>query len=223
MNNKFNVFVFATMLCSITNVNASTILSPITAVASSEFSLDFGINNTINQSGLSSNFVSGVTDFDTYLAIIPTHSLVAFQNEWFTPSGIHSAQVNYDLGGIYNIDKLALWNEEASGIGAFNISVSSDNTNFSLLSAGLMPFNNPLGFNYLAEVFLFGSASARYVRFDITGCPQADSGFDGCAIGEVAFSANQGEVSSVPVPAALPLMASALGAFGLGRRRNKLS
>ena len=221
MNNKFNLFVLSTMLCSITNVNANTILSPIAAVASSEFSLVFGINNTINQSGLSSNFVSGVTDFDTYLAINPTHSVLSSQNEWFTPEGIHSAQVNYDLGGIYNIDKLALWNEEASGIGAFNISVSSDNTNFSLLSAGLMPFNNPLDSDYLAEVFLFGSTSARYVRFDITDCPQANSIFDGCGIGEVAFS---GELSPIPVPAALPLMASALGAFGLvGRRRNKLS
>ena len=223
MKYKFNAIVLVAVLSTATNVNASTILSPTAALASSEFSSDYSINNTINQSGLSSGFVSGVTDFDTYLATNPTHSLVAFHNEWFTPQGVHSAQVDYDLGAIYNIDKLALWNEEVSGIGAFDISVSSDNTNFSLLSAGLTPFNNPQGSDYLAQLFLFSSTSARYVRFAITGCPQANSGFDGCGIGEVAFSANQGEISSVPVPAALPLMASALGIFGLGRRRNKLS
>ena len=223
MNYKINVVVASVILFTSANVSANTILSPIAALASNTFGSGFGIGNTINQSGLSSSFVSGVTDFDTYLATNPTHSVAAFNNEWFTESGIHSAQVDYNLGAIYNIDKLALWNEEGSGIGAFDISVSSDNTNFSLLSAGLTPFNNPQGFDYLAQVFLFGSTSARYVRFAITGCPQADSGFDGCGIGEVAFSANQGEISSVPLPAALPLMASALGVFGLGRRRNKLS
>ena len=82
-----------------------------------------------------------------------------------------------------------------------------------------MPTNNPVGSDYLAQVFLLGSTSAQYVRFDITaGCPQANSGFDGCGIGEVAFSV----VNSVPVPAALPLMSSALAMFGLGRRRNIL-
>ena len=35
----------------------------------------------------------------------------------------------------------------------------------------------------------------------------------------VGFSG--GEISAVPVPAALPLMATAFGIFGLARRRNK--
>ena len=130
MNIKFKAIVLAAMLISITNANAGTILSPTAALASSEFSSDYSINNTIDQSGLSSGFVSGVTDFDTYLATNPTHNLLAFHNEWFTPEGVHSAQVDYNLGAIYNIDRLALWNEEFSGLSAFNILISSDNVNF---------------------------------------------------------------------------------------------
>ena len=222
MNYKINVVVASVILFTSANVSANTILSPIAALASNTFGSGFGIGNTINQSGLSSSFVSGVTDFDTYLATNPTHSVAAFNNEWFTESGIHSAQVDYNLGAIYNIDKLALWNEEFSGLGAFNLLVSSDNVNFSSLLSNIMPTNNPIGSDYLAQVFLLGTA-AQYIRLDITNCPQAGGGFDGCGIGEVAFSVNQDNPSAVPVPAALPLMASGLAAFGLGRRRNKLS
>ena len=220
MKYNFNAIVLASVLSVVTNVNAGTILSPTAALASNEFSSSFSINNTIDQSGLSSGFVSGVTDFDTFLALNPTHSTNA-SFEWFTSAGVTSAQVDYNLGSVYTIDRLALWNEEASGIGAFDILTSSDNITFSLLLAGLMPFNNPLTSDYSAEVFSFSSTLAQYIRFNITGCPQVDSIFNGCAIGEVAFSVNQGEVSTVPVPAALPLMASALGIFGLARRRNK--
>lgn len=220
MKYNLNAIVLAAVLSVVTNVNAGTILSPTAAIASDEFSSSFSINNTIDQSGLSSGFVSGVTDFDTYLALNPTHFPDA-GFEWFTSQGVTSAQVDYNLGSIYNIDKLALWNEEGAGIGAFDIFTSNDNVTFNLLLAGLMPISNPLNSSYSAQVFSFNSTLAQYVRLNITGCPQADKIFDGCAIGEVAFSVNDGDVNAVPVPAALPLMASALGIFGIARRRNK--
>ncbi len=44
---------------------------------------------------------------------------------------------------------------------------------------------------------------------------------DDSAVGFTDFDDHAVGVSAVPVPAALPLMASALGAFGIARRRNK--
>ena len=41
------------------------------------------------------------------------------------------------------------------------------------------------------------------------------------ATGSIAFEIDNAGYSTVPVPAALPLMASALGLFGLSRRKNK--
>ncbi len=54
-----------------------------------------------------------------------------------------------------------------------------------------------------------GNPFAFLIGFNDGGSPDGD--YDDYVVG----------VSSVPVPAALPLMASALGAFGIARRRNK--
>ena len=39
--------------------------------------------------------------------------------EWFSNSGTTAAVVTYDLGAVITIDRLALWNEESSGIGTW--------------------------------------------------------------------------------------------------------
>ena len=54
-----------------------------------------------------------------------------------------------------------------------------------------------------------GNPFAFLIGFNDGGSPDGD--YDDYVVG----------VSAVPVPAALPLMASALGAFGIARRRNK--
>lgn len=197
------------------------ILSPVSATASSEFSSGYSINYTIDQSGLSTGFNSGVDDFDDYLALNPTHTLIALGNEWFTPDGVTNATVTYDLGNLFNINRLALWNEETSGIGSFDISVSTDNINYFNVASSLNPFDNPLA-DYPAEVFSFGASNARYVRFDISDCPQPNpGGFIGCGIGEVAF----GTVGTTEVPE--PASTAGVGvAFLLGtlaRKKSKLA
>ncbi len=164
----------------------------------------------IDQSGLNIGFNSGVDDFDTYIAQNPTHTLVALNNEWFTPSNVSTATVTYDLGSVYQIDKLALWNEEASGINLFDILTSTDGLTFSALATGLSPVDNPLGSNYPVEVFNLSTTSAQFVRFDITSCPQNVGDFNSCAIGEVAFSTSTGVV---PEPLTILGAGTAIG-FG---------
>lgn len=174
---------------------------------------------TYNQSGLSANYVSGVTDFDSYLTGGgPTHTWVFQGNEWFSNEQLNSASVTYDLGAVLGIDKFALWHEDASGFGLLNLLGSSDGTNFFSLASGLTPTNTTLNVDYRAQVFGFSASNVRYVRMDMSRCPQENnSGFTACAIGEVAFRTAG---TTVPEPVSASLVA--LGLLGLSaaaRRR----
>lgn len=183
------------------------IVSPIGATASSTFP-GFTIDDTINHNGLPTPFTSGVTDFDTYLATNPLHDFVAQGNEWFSDEGVTSATIVYDLGSILSVDRLALWNEDFSGFGTGNIAISDDNVSFTALTT-INPVDTPLNQNYGAQVFGLGDISARYIRFEISGCPQPDGDpLPVCGIGEVAFSLEE-PVEPIPEPATL-------GIFGLG-------
>lgn len=197
---------------------AGPILSPVGGTINSGGPGFGSLADTFNQNGLSSNFTSGVTDFDTYIGTNPTHSLVFSGNEWFSNQGSSSASVTYDLGSVFSFDALALWNEESSGIGLLDLLVSTDGTSFSNLVTGLTPFDNPLA-DYPAEVFSFGATSAQFVRFDMSNCPQLNPGsFNACAIGEVAFRTTQ--VTQVPEPGTLGLLGLGLvGVAGFRRRK----
>jgi hypothetical protein len=187
-------------------------------VASSESNpTSNSINQTINQSGLSAGFTSGVTNFDAYLAGNPLHT-AGGGTSWFTPLNVTSATIVYDLGDVYAIDRLALWNEEFSGIGSLDISTSLDNITFGTVASGLIPVDPPVSSSKPAEVFSFGLHTARYIQFDVGNCPQSNGGNpltnNRCSIDEVAFSA------VVPIPAAIWLFGSGLlGLIGVARHK----
>lgn len=192
-----------------TSVNVNSIFSPVGWQINSGGPGFGSVNDTINQSGLFVPFISGVTDFDSYIATNPEHTWVFTDGsqdfEWFSNVNTTSASVTYDLGSPIVINRLALWNEESSGIGTLNLFQSLDGINFSPLALGLNPTNNPAGmFNYPADVFNLTPANTRYVRFDMSDCPQLPSAFTACAIGEVAFRAASGSpIPSTPEPSTL--------------------
>jgi len=198
-------------------VNAGAIISAVGGTINSG-GPGFGtLTETFDQSGLSSGYTSGVTDFDTYIASGPTHTTTFAGFEWFSNSGTTSASVTYDLGGIFSIDALALWNEETSGIGSLDLLTSTDGVIFTPLLSGLLPTDHDL-VDYAADVFSFGAVSAQYIQFDMSGCPQPIVGtFPSCAIGEVAF--RQAGDAQVPVPGTILLLGLGLAGLGVARRR----
>ncbi|NEP38207.1 MAG: discoidin domain-containing protein [Okeania sp. SIO2G4] len=204
-----------TMLVGIDQAKAALIVSPVGATATSEFTPGGEIGNTIDQSGLSIGFTSGVDDFDAYLGLNPIHSILFSGNEWFTNFQGASQTVTYDLGSVLAIDRLALWNEEGAGIFSFNILSSNDGMNFSTVLSGVSPIDNPPNTDYPAEVIDFGSVvNAQFVQFEITACDP-----NVCAIGEVAFATAE-TAESVPEPTFL-LGLLAVGAFGATSLKGK--
>lgn len=220
---------------------ASTIVVPISATATSDFGPtrnNYSIKNTINQSGLSSGYENG-DDFEDYLAGGPTHSSLSNGNEWFSQNygrnSIVGLTVTYGFSALTSINGFALWNEEFAGIGTTHLEYSVNGSLFTYLDT-IMPVRSTFAAGvtsvpYSAQLFEFTPTEMLFFRLVIENCPgpprQANSSYRGCGIGEVAFSAEElpppGPVDNnpvVPLPAAFPLLGSALGFFvWMGRRR----
>lgn len=198
---------------------ADVIISP-NSVAASSSDPEAPAINTINQSGLLSPFVSGVTDFDAYMAGSPLHDL-AFETEWFSQEELvannTSAVLTFDLGSVVTINRLALWNEEFAGIAGFNLLVSTDGLTYATVLSGVSPTDNPIDQNYAADIFALGTQSARFVRLDAFNCPQPNpDGYVACGLGEIAFAmlTDGGEPpTGTPAPGAIILLGG--GLFGL--------
>jgi hypothetical protein len=221
MNNLKKLMVGATAAIGLVAGSAAnaTIVSAVAGTINSG-GPGFGtLTETFNQAGLSSNYVSGVTDFNTYIASGPTHTVSFGGFEWFSSQGSSSASVTYDLGSVMSIDALALWNEESSGIGTLDLFGSTDGMSFFSLASGLSPTDHGLA-PYLADVFTFMATNLRFIRFDMSNCPQPNVGsFAACAIGEVAFRSTDGNV--IPLPAAGWLLLSGVGALSVARARRR--
>ena len=133
-----------------------------------------------------------------------------------------------------SINGLVLWNEEYAGIGTTQLLSSINGEEYTLLST-ITPKPSKFArlgeiFTYLAQVFSFDPTLMLFFKLLVYDCPKPSANHDsyrGCGIGEVAFSSAPRPPSNilpVPVPAALPLLGSALGIFAwLGRRQKKLS
>lgn len=209
-----------------TRVDAAPIIAPVSGVINAGGPGWGTLTETFDQSGLFSTYTPGVTDFDAFLSTNPLHTSIFDGNEWFSESGT-TASVTYDLGAAYFITRLALWNEESSGIGLLNLSYSLNGVDFFSLAQNLVPTDNPaIGFDdfganptppYGADVFSFASTQARYLRLDMSGCGLQNDDYRACALGEVAVE------GVVPEPGTLLLFGGGLVMAGahVRRRRNR--
>lgn len=202
--------------------SASTIIGASSVSATNSFpDATFGnANNLINQGGLATNYVSGVTNFDSYIASDPQHTTQSPGAEWFTNFNITTSTLIFDLGSVIQIDRVAAWVDEFWGAGQISIALSIDGVGFSSVGDFTPTDWSPSVASYGADIFAFSATSTRYVQLALSGCPQPLSvQGGGCGLGEVAF---RSAPSSVPEPGSLALLAIAMGgAVWARRRRNK--
>jgi len=215
---KFYNTVIASLIlsasCLVNNANAGLIVSAQSAIASSEYSSTYDIDNTIDQSGLSSTFISGVDDFDSFLGLTPTHVSSAPNYEWFSQGSVSSAWITYDLGSIFNLNAIALWVEESwAPHSSVSFKSSLDGVTYNTITSNItLPTNAPYPAAYPSTRYDFSITSARYFMIDFGACSSS-----GCSLGEIAFSATTSD--SVPEPSTLAIFV--LGMIGLASRRFK--
>ena len=205
--------VFVGLLCALMG-NAGVILSPTGVVNNSlgnhplipTNSIDF----THDGSGLTA-FASGVTDFSTYIATNPTHAEFAISNAWASAEGVARGTIDYDLGGVYSIARLALWNQDdglLQGVGSFDIFTATDSKFLTGINVGSFTATDT---SRAAQIFVLSISEGQYLRLQIN----SNNGSECCTtIGELAFDVST--TNAVPEPSILAILA--LGLTILARR-----
>ena len=198
---------------------AGVILSPTAVVSNSMGETQSTIDATRNGSGLSIPFTSGVSDFDTYLALSPLHEWIFTDgSEWFSTAGVTQGTIVYDLGALYSVNRLALWNEEFSGIQTMGVETANNAAFVGAASVGnFLPVDSPFDASYPAQVFDVADSVARYIRLTLTG-PQVPNRGTYVSMGEIAFDVTP---AAVPEPVTLSLLGLGLGAAYLRRRATR--
>jgi hypothetical protein len=189
---------------------AGAILSP-TAVVGDTLGTGAGkVGHLIDQSGLSAPFISGATDFDTYVATNPTHAGLTGANGWASANNDTSGYLEFDLGSVYAITAFAMWTQNnPSAIDSFSLSTAMD----SAFTTGVANLGSFTGTKTLTVQTFDVSAVGEFVRL------QVNSTFGGTNvdIGEVAF-----DVATVPEPATFAIVGMGLAAIAALRRPRAL-
>jgi len=200
---------------------AGTIVSAVDATVLSGGPGIGDIADTYNQFGLFNDYVSGVTDFDTYTAT-ELHDFEYLGQEWFSNVGTTSTVVSYDLGKVLNIQGMAFWNEDGTGASRLNVLGSTDGISWIGLLSNLRPTDNTFEAPYKADVYSWQSVALRYVKLELSGCPQtqpANNILISCGIGEVAFNASPTLAVPEMNPAGMGVVGLGLMTLALRRRR----
>ena len=158
-----SIFLLGTTLC------AGVMRAPVASTHNDfgEFDATLDIGNVFDQSGLSANYVSGVTEFDTFLADhLPAVNSLTYGST-IDPS--FPGNIDFDLGNLYTISKVGLWNMWFNrGIEEFTV-FTDDNPAFSSASnVGTFTAATQLAPDpYPKQVFDVTDSNGRYVRFRV--------------------------------------------------------
>lgn len=223
-DSKFLRSLGGLFLYSVMSTAQAGAILQVTSIDSSQPLLkDHPLESGINQSGLSSNYISGETDFDTFISSRVTHDNLN-DTTFATDIGVSSVSLLLDLGELESIESFALWNRAnpVQGIKDFNLIASTDALFSDAILLGSFTAQTGLtdnGESTLAEIFSFAPTSAAYVQMEVTSI------YGSCCVsfGELAFELSpkkETAVSTTEVPEP-PVYALLMCAFMFAFRRRQ--
>lgn len=198
--------------------SAGVILAPVSFSVSSPdpSNSTLATNNILDQSGLSANYISGVTDFDTFVAT--TTANFTGQGE-LGGAGPPASFFEFDFGSSVNVDGIAIWNQDGTAsLDTFSVETSlladfSVSQVFGIFQMAIFGGDHPIA----ADVFSFSSNSLRYLRVNNL----TNAGFGSATrVNEFAFrSAEGGSPPAIPTPTTLLLFSLGLAGLGWSKRK----
>ncbi len=141
--------------------------------------------------------------------------------------GTYSDWVEADFGNIYVFDKIELY---GAFVGLYRqnnytLSISSDGMNWAPFISGSYHLEPSLTLGTLkygaVHTWTTGGPQGRYIRYAQSSGPEWAYLGELLADGHLPTATDPGTPSTVPLPAALPLMASGIGILGFAARRKK--
>ncbi|HVK42525.1 MAG TPA: PEPxxWA-CTERM sorting domain-containing protein [Phenylobacterium sp.] len=191
---------------------AAATIAPVGVEASSTFTHggSYKAENLINGSGMTG------AQHDAY-----------FGNMWMTDLSVDKASLTFDLGGLYNLSGVQIWNynfgDDQFAVStldraarAFVLSISTDGVTFTDILTDTLS----RGTGALLGGESFGlSGAARFVRLNLDGNHQKfpeTYGYAPIGLSEVRF---EGVASAVPEPATWAMMITGFGLAGVAIRR----
>lgn len=211
--------------CALIQTAQADVMLSAQSVAAAPATLGlFTFGTTINQSGLSQLYTSGVTDFASYVAADPLHLQNSTPPNFAYTSTAAPFNVDYALGGTHSVNQLVLWNypfANSAGLKQFEVYTSNDSAFATEILVGSFEaqddgFSN--GFQNIshAQVFDLADTNAAYVRIRALSNYR---GSGGGGFSEIAFGADA-VTQNVPEPSAAALvLVGLLAAAGVRRRR----
>lgn len=214
---KFTL-AFASLFIVSGSIAQSAVMIQPTSITSATplFGTSYQLTNLINKDGLSTSYVSGVTDLATYLATAPTQASNPL-TQYAVLSDATSVIYEMDLGLNYDLSHVILWNAPSSAtnrISSFTVSVSSSPTFATLQNLGTFSSSPSAAHPVVAESFILTPGQGRYVRLAV-----ANSGGTRTLVGEVAFAG--ASVPAVPEPSTALTTLGMLASSLLLRRRSR--
>ncbi len=202
MKNTIRIAISTVLLCSVALVEpvlGGPIIQPTgVSTTANEF---LPIGRTIDQSGLGAAYVSGVTDFDTFVAATGHNNSNA--TTWLS-NLIFPKLVTFDLGALFGIDGFALWHTlPNTTIRDFDLFSDTDNNFGNGGTTSLGAFTAPNSGGVSGHSFSFSQTSTQFVHLRINN---HYGGVD-VRVGEFAFR------STIPEPGEIALLG--VGVLGL--------
>ena len=219
MKNLFRSFLYLYIIFIQSQAAANVVVTPINVTSDTSVygngCCGHTLDQLIDQSGLTNNYVSLLTDFDSFTlnTTAPYGAATPFPMGKDVVGMLSSpGSIFFDLGSSYNIDAIAFWNQSSGSAQTIEYALYL-NDSYTVRGSGIKigHFYPETDFDHfigaVADIEKFAAVESQFFEIELIenlNCPTGCTGFN-----EILFA------SPIPVPAAAWLFGSAIFSLGL--------